>query len=449
MSPSWLATLAGYGGATALVEDDRIVTYADLVAEIGGAATRLSEAGIEAGDVIVLNADYSLGGIACFLALASLGTIVVPIVNMTPGACEILREECGARFVCRPGAAAFLESWGEGKPHPLYDGLRARGTAGLILLSSGSTGKPKAILHDLASLLHPRKAGRGNSRLTILLFLLFDHIGGINTLINVLFSGGTAVVATERTPNAICRLVETHRVRVLPASPTFLNLILMGGFHELHDLSSLRLITYGTEPMPDQLLRRVRAAFPRARLLQTFGTSETGIAGTQSASSESTYFRIDDADYEYRIVDGELHLRTKTQFLGYLNADNGVITDDGWFRTGDLVEEAENGYLRIRGRAKEVINVGGEKVLPVELESILLENPLVADCVVYGEPNAITGQMVCADIRPSRPIDKAELRREIHAFLSPRVERFKVPGRLRLVEDVEASERFKKKRLRL
>jgi acyl-CoA synthetase (AMP-forming)/AMP-acid ligase II len=318
MSPPWLATLAGYGGATALIEGDRVVTYAELVAEIGSAATRLSDAGIEAGDVIVLNADYSLSGVACFFALASLNTIVVPVVNMTPGAREILQDECGARFVCRPGAAGFLESWGEGKAHPLYDSLRSRGTAGLILLSSGSTGRPKAILHDLASLLYPRKEGRGNSRLTILLFLLFDHIGGINTLINVLFSGGTAVVATERTPNAICRLVEVHRVRVLPASPTFLNLILMGGFHELHDLSSLRLITYGTEPMPDQLLRRVRAAFPRARLLQTFGTSETGIAGTQSASSESTYFRIDDADYEYRIVDGELHLRTKTQFLGYL-----------------------------------------------------------------------------------------------------------------------------------
>ena len=448
MPPFWLSMLADYGEAKALIEGERVVTYAELAAAIGDATTRLREAGIGAGDVVVLNADYSLGGVACFFALAALGTIVVPAVSMTPAAREILRDECGAGFVCRPDAADFVEKWGEGRPHALYEGLRARGTAGLILLSSGSTGKPKAILHDLNALLQPRREGRGNSRLTILLFLLFDHIGGINTLINVLFSGGTAVVATERTPNAICQLVETHRIRVLPASPTFLNLILMGGFHELHNLSSLRLITYGTEPMPDQLLRRVRAAFPKARLLQTFGTSETGIAGTQSASSESTYFRIDDADYEYRIVDGELHLRTKTQFLGYLNADNAVITGDGWFRTGDLVEEAENGYLRIRGRAKEVINVGGEKVLPVELESILLENPLVADCVVYGEPNAITGQMVCADIRPSRAIDKVELRREIQEFLRPRVERFKVPSRIRLVEDVEASERFKKKRLR-
>ena len=104
--------------------------------------------------------------------------------------------------------------------------------------------------------------------------------------------------------------------------------------------------------------------------------------------------------------------------------------------------------MRILGRTKETINVGGEKVLPLELESLLLEHELVADCVAYGLPNAITGQSVCVDIVPSRTIDQSDMRRELLAFLTGKVERFKIPSRIRLVYAIETSERFKKRRIR-
>lgn len=448
MNAQWLNQLAQRGDAPALIENGLEISYSELTSRINQTAAGLSEAGVKPGDTVVLNGDYSLPTIAALFALACLRAVAAPITILTPVAIKTMRQDCGARYLYRCGRDPELEVLEGGPSHPLQARLRAADAAGLVLLSSGSTGKPKAILHNLDSLLNERKAARPGRSLRILLLLMFDHIGGINTLINTLFSGGTAVVVTERTPATVCQLISDHQIQILPGNPTFLNLILMGRFHELFDLSSLRLITYGTEPMPSQLLLRIRAAFPKARLLQTFGTSETGIAGTQSASSESTRFRIADSDYEHRIVDGELWLRSKTQFIGYLNNSNEAVTDDGWFRTGDLVEADEDGYLTIVGRAKEVINVGGEKVLPLDLESLLLEHPLVADCVVYGADNAITGQMVCADIQPNGAIDKAELRREIHDFLKDRVERFKLPGRIRLVEAVEVSERFKKQRIR-
>ena len=84
--------------------------------------------------------------------------------------------------------------------------------------------------------------------------------------------------------------------------------------------------------------------------------------------------------------------------MGYINHSNESFTSDGWFKTGDLVEEGSEGYIKVVGRTKEVINVGGEKVMPAEVESIILELPWVKDCVVKGQQNAITGQMVIAEI---------------------------------------------------
>jgi acyl-coenzyme A synthetase/AMP-(fatty) acid ligase len=279
------------------------------------------------------------------------------------------------------------------------------------------------------------------------MFLLFDHIGGINSLLGALRVGGTAIVPHERTPDEICALIEKYEIRLLPTSPTFLNLLLIGAYHEKYDLGSLRLITYGTEPMPDELLSRVNAAFPRARLLQTFGTSETGISTTASESSRSTYFKIDDPAVQYRIVDGELQLKSTTQFIGYLNYPSDSLTEDSWFKTGDLVEENADGFIRIKGRAKEIINVGGEKVLPLELESVLLSSPLIDECVVYGQPNAITGQSVCADVKPKGEMARADVRKHVRMFLAGKVDRFKIPSTINVVDAVTISDRFKKKRV--
>lgn len=458
MTGPWESLFAGRGDEPAVSEGDRTVSYAELAERVGAAAERFAAQGVGAGSVVLLHADFSAASIAAFFALARLRAILIPRVNLTADGLALARAEHGVQFLCRaePGCRVErLEGGLEVVPPPaLYAALARRGAAGLVLLTSGSSGKPKAILHDLDRLREARLGRPARRRLVTVLFLLFDHIGGINTLLTSLASGGKAIVVPERTPEAVCELVERHRASVLPASPSFLGLILLAGLPERLDLGSLRLITYGTEPMPEGLLRRVRAAFPRARLLQTFGTSETGIAATRSESSASTRFKIAGGEVEHRVVDGELQLRSATQFLGYLDLPPGgpldgpqdALTEDGWFRTGDLVEETEGGFLRIRGRAREVINVGGAKVLPAEVESLLLESSWIADCAVYGEANALTGQAVCADIVPRGAATRAELRRHIHELLVGRVDRFKIPSRIQIVAAVARSERFKKRR---
>lgn len=146
--------------------------------------------------------------------------------------------------------------------------------------------------------------------------------------------------------------------------------------------------------MPESLLVRLRTAFRKVKLLQTFGTGETGISQTSSSSSSSTLLLLDDPKIKHCIVKGELWLRSRFQILGYLNHSMESFTKNGWFKTGDMVEEVWDGFIRIKGRLEELINVGGQKVLPADVESIFKEMRQVEDCLVYIEPNPITGQIV-------------------------------------------------------
>ena len=182
---------------------------------------------------------------------------------------------------------------------------------------------------------------------------MFDHIGGLNTLLNCLSMNVQMVFPETREPDHVAHLIEKYHVFVLPASPTFLNLMLIADCPKRYDLSSVRMITYGTEPMPESLLIKLKEAFPRVKFLQTFGTSETGISTTSSYSSTSTFLKIDDPNTEYKIIDGELWLRSKTQIMGYLNSSMERFTEDGWFRTGDMVEEKGISFDTVCGYFQE------------------------------------------------------------------------------------------------
>ena len=221
----------------------------------------------------------------------------------------------------------------------------------------------------------------------------------------------------------------------------------MAKVQDKYNLKSLKMITYGTEPMLESLLLKLKSALPKTKLLQTFGTSETGITQTSSRSSGSLEMKLDGTNTQYKIVEGELWLKSKTQVMGYLNASMESFSKDGWFKTGDLVEELAGGYLRIKGRAKEVINVGGEKVLPTEVESIVLEVEGVADCTAYGAKNAIIGQMVAVQVVLEDGVDKKEAKILIRKHCKQKLDSYKIPAKFEFVEQTDFSERFKKKRI--
>lgn len=447
----WLIDkMKGSGNQIAVVFNKREYSYEELGKLIDIYYFAVKEKLI-LGETVAIISDYSFESIALFLALCKNKNIIVPITTKIDSEIEerIKVADCHYRIcILENGDLDILWEKVQAPVHELIQKVISKQHAGLILFSSGSTGKPKAMIHDLDNLINSYQRKKGK-KLVFLIFLMFDHIGGLNTLLNCLAMGVTMVFPDNREPEHVSCLIERYRVNILPVSPTFLNLILISESYMRYDMSSLRMITYGTEPMPDSLLAKLKDIFPRVKFLQTFGTSETGISQTSSKSSDSTFIKIDDPNTEYKIVGNELWIRSKTQIIGYLNSSMERFTDDGWFKTGDLVEEAEDGYIKIVGRNKELINVGGEKVLPSEVESVLFQIPDIMDCLVYGEANPITGQMVVAKVLFKNALKTSDAKKMIVQFCKGKIDSYKIPAKVILMSESEYSERFKKKRIKL
>ena len=442
-----------------LIAQSQSHTYGELLDSTRNALNLLND--IKANSVIGIIGDYDLKTLAFFLACVEKGFIVTPLsASLAPkdSIFSPMLQSC-----IKEGQIDYLfynntlhSTHSTDKKHSIIASLQANHTSGLILFSSGSTGKPKAIVHNLNTLLQGFLEKKPK-RINILLFLMFDHIGGLNTLFNVLSLGACGITLKNRKDmQEIAKSIQDYKIALLPASPSLLHLFLLSNPTQLYDLSSLRLITYGTEKMSDSLLTKLKNAFPKVRFHQTFGASEIGITQT---TTKDNFIRLD--NMEYKIVNNELFIKSHTNALGYLNSDNSVFDDKGYFATGDLVEtKFINGeeYIKIIGRAKEVINVGGEKVIPQEVEGVLLQIPFINDCVVYGESNAITGQSVSVKVvLDSEKIEVVEfkshtnsnlmLKKHIRTFCKDKLAPFKIPSKVSIVESLEMSERFKKLRL--
>ena len=401
---------------------------------------------IKSGEVVAILADYSFVSIALFFALYENKNIIAPITSTSQKEIDgKVKESFSTKIINLENEKLVITNIKSEASHKIINDLQNSKCAGLILFSSGSTGAPKAMIHNLDTLVDSY-GDKKQKQINMLVFLMFDHIGGINTMLNILSMNATMIIPQNRNADDICKLIEEYKIAVLPSSPTFLNLILINRSYEKYDLSSLRMITYGTETMPEGLLNRLKAVFSKVKFLQTFGTSETGIAATSSKSSSSTFMKIDDENLEYKIVDNELWLRSKTQILGYLNRSMESFTNDGWFKTGDLVELDNEGFIKIIGRNKEIINVGGQKVLPSEVESVLLGMDEIEDCLVYGEQNAITGQSVSCDVVLKSGVEADGLKILVRKFCKDKLDNFKIPTRVNVVQKTEFTERFKKSR---
>ena len=403
---------------------------------------------IKSGEVVAILADYSFVSIALFFALYENKNIIAPITSTSQKEIDgKLKESFSTKIINLENEKLVITNIKSEASHKIINDLQTSKCAGLILFSSGSTGAPKAMIHNLDTLVDSY-GDKKQKQINMLVFLMFDHIGGINTMLNILSMNATMIIPQNRNADDICKLIEEYKIAVLPSSPTFLNLILINRSYEKYDLSSLRMITYGTETMPEGLLGRLKAVFSKVKFLQTFGTSETGIAATSSKSSSSTFMKIDDENLEYKIVDNELWLRSKTQILGYLNRSMESFTNDGWFKTGDLVELDNEGFIKIIGRNKEIINVGGQKVLPSEVESVLLGMDEIEDCLVYGEQNAITGQSVSCDVVLKSGVEADGLKILVRKFCKDKLDNFKIPTRVNVVQKTKLTERFKKSRIK-
>ena len=402
------------------------------LADMGQASSQCE--GVAPGDVVALVGDFDASGIRNLLTLVDRRAIVMPLVAANHAQHEYCLASGHVDVVMAEGKLVRRQE--RQTAHPLLDRLRSQGHAGLILFSSGSTGMPKAIVHDfdkfLARFATPRPAW------TTLGFLLFDHIGGLNTLFHMLYNDGLVVRPTARTVSAVLEDIRRHDIQLLPTTPTFLRMLVHSGLLDGSALPSLRLVTYGTEQMDQITLSAVANLLPQVDFRQTYGMSELGILRVRTRKRDELWIQIGGEGVESRVRDGELHIRAENRMLGYLNAPS-PFDAEGWFNTKDLVE-TDGPWLRIVGRADSVINVGGLKVLPAEVESAALSFPGVRQAKAKGAPNPLTGMHVELLCQPGEGVELSidDLRRHLGEVLPPHAR----PLRIR-VGSVPTGHRFK------
>ena len=439
-----LERLAQRGDTPAMYWNGRTISYRAFLALVTAWEARLATDGVGQGTVCGALADYSPGTAALFFALFKRKAIVVPFTTAARAEMTTQLAIAGVTSLYRmaPDDTWTLELL-DGKDNALVSTFRERSSPGLIVFTSGSTGVPKGILHDCERVMRKFLAPRDSW--STVLFLMLDHFGGFNTLLSTFAYGGVAVCLPDRAPDTVCRIIAESKATLLPTTPTFLNLLVASGAYQAHDLSSIRLITYGTEVMPEETLARIRAAFPNAVLKQTYGLSELGVLRSKSRADDSVWVRVGGDGFEVKVLDNMLWVRSEANMVGYLNAPS-PFSDDGWLCTGDMVE-TDGDYFRILGRQSDMINVGGQKVFPAEVESVLLQDPNVAEASVAGVPHALMGHVVTARISLVQPEEVGPLTIRLRKLCLAHLTKYKVPVRF-VVTDANAqhSERFKKVR---
>jgi long-chain acyl-CoA synthetase len=250
------------------IEDGQVAySYAETLAACLHCDARLESLNVQPGCVIGLQAENSLTTAALLLA-ALLRACVVALLPKDRDASACIEETCVEElFSIDADGRVRQQRLGPAKPHPLLDELRLSGQGGIVLFPSGATGKPEAALqsteHFLARFGVPERPFKTLGVLTL------DHMAGLDALFHTFSNGGSFVMAREQDPDSISALIESHRVEVLPVSRDFLQLFCTSESVNERDLSSLKIITTGSEPLDAATLGLINRRFPQIQLARS------------------------------------------------------------------------------------------------------------------------------------------------------------------------------------
>lgn len=412
-----------------LIYDNKKLYFSDIQKK---QSDNISE--IKSGDVVALIGDFEPKSISNLFSLFDKGAIVVPLTKETREQHQYFFDVAQVDFIIEDEKVQRRK---HSDFHPLIEQLKQNGNSGVVFFSTGTTGRPKAILHDMKLFMKRYETPRPT--LCTMNFLLFDHLGGLSTLLHTLFNKGLVVAPRGRSVEEILYLSKKYEVEALPATPTFLRMMALSGYLEQQFPSCLKIITYGSERMDQPTLDLLCELLPNVDFRQTYGTTELGIVRVKSKSRNSLYMKIGGEGIETRVIDGVLHIRSQTRMLGYLNAET-PISADGWYDTKDVVT-VEGEYIKITGRTSEVINVGGLKFMASEVERVVMEFSGVSLAKVIAKDNPITGQHVELIVQPKE--NSSISKTEIKNFLIRGLQSHMVPQRI-TISTVNVGHRFKR-----
>jgi len=464
------AAAAADPARAALIIDGRRISYGELATAVERCAAHLAASGATGRRIAVVDVG-SLLSIATMFGAARIGAAAV-LMNpaLTPSELQGLVANAGCAPVGVAGeayadrlleaglsqaftAADLSDDGAASAPPPVED---IDGREALVLFTSGTTGRPKAI-GITSGQMSARITGvttrfrADNAPVVSMMSVPFFHIGGAVGLLGNLYSGNTYVVQSRFDAGDWLRLVQAHRVTSTFMVPTMLQRILDHPDFDNTDLTSLAAIAYGAAAAPVALVERAMSAMPHVGFANVFGQTETlGAYTTLVPDDHRDPNRVGSVGrplpgVEVRVVDPETGIDVEAGAVGELWVNTSQSVVDGWLHTGDLARRDSDGYIYPIGRLKDTINRGGEKFGPIEVEDAIRTHPAVSDVAVAGIADDEMGQRVGAAVVARSALTLEELRSHCRDLIAY----FKLPERLKVVDDIPYNDTGKVNRRQL
>lgn len=406
----------------AIVTPERMLTFAEVTADAETAAASLLARGITRFAVL----DNNPATVWALLAAGSLSgaeVCVYPIAG-TDEAIDELRTRLEHDVLV---TSRKIDGPGVIRPGDLlggpdrYLGAPPAGVRPLLVLTTGTSGHPQAAQNDWARVMRVADRIEPTPDHRWLLAYGLNQFGGLQILIHVTAARSTLITAESFQPRDALAAMREHDVTHASGTPTFWRFILAEMRSDKGAVPNLQQVTLSGEAVPSALLEQLKVTFPNARISQIFGATEMGQTLTVRDGKAGLPLSVleEGGDVVFKIVDGELWVRTKSSMLGYYNQER--LGDGAWRGTGDLVEIVHD-RIQFRGRKSEVINVGGVKVHPLPIEERVSQIEGVALAHAYGRPSKMVGHIVALDVVPVEGHDEETLRtliREATADMPP------------------------------
>jgi acyl-CoA synthetase (AMP-forming)/AMP-acid ligase II len=419
------------------------MTYGEMLAEVEHVAAVLAARGVGHGDRVGWWADVHLHAGTLYYALAHLGAVFVPLnPRFNDDECRAVLDIAQPVLVVadegHPGDVTIDQLRAERAPS-VVDWPEVHETdADVIFFTSGTTGQPKGcVLSHRSNRMRTGASSMTTSGPIMTMFPQF-HWGGWSFAHNAWYFGHELALVDGGDTEALLDTMARRQVASFYGIPAVWRRILEAD-RSGYDLTSLQEANTGTSATPPELLRAIHEAFPGTTTRIGYGATEAG--GLCQLPPEDVFrkhgsvgFRV--PGHHVRLEDDELWAKSPQAFLGYYDNPEATAAAvvDGWYRTGDLVERDDEGYMWVVGRVKDMIRTGGETVAPAEVDVVLQRHPAVADGAVAGVPDVDWGEVVTAFVvlRPGHQLEVEEVRRHCAESLAA----YKHPRRLFVVEAI-------------
>jgi acyl-CoA synthetase (AMP-forming)/AMP-acid ligase II len=365
------------------------------------------------------------------LALLDLDGVAARVVLCTPDQAqhaEALKQRAETDLVVACGETALLD-------RPVWQGARDIDTE-WVLLTSGTTGVPKMVRHTLASLAGPLDDGL-NVATGAIWSTFYDvrRYGGLQILLRALLGGGSMILSSQaETPADFLKRLSRKGVTHISGTPSHWRRALMSNAIGAISPAYVRL---SGEIVDQTILDQLRKTYPKANLGHAFATTEAGVGfdvRDGKAGFPASYIGCSSMKAELRIENDTLHIRSSRTARGYIGAPlNG---HDGFVDTGDLVELRDNRYY-FTGRREGVINVGGQKVYPEEVEAVLRQHPAIRMARARSLKNPVTGNLVVADVVLQQCYALNDVREDLMAHCRRHLASWKVPVFIRESDTID------------